>query len=522
MSATTGYREERRELETILHSDAFVRAPGLASFLAYVSEKYFQGEAGQIKEYNIAIEAFGRSPDFNQKQDSVVRVEAHRLRKRLREYYQSEGADHAIHIVMPPGQYVPQFISRLESAGGSASDPVTATDLAAPEAHLPATVLPAPIPPAVPAMPPGWKGSRAQTYFALFAGIALVLLLGAFALARWRSDVPSPAVAASPATPLPEEIRILAGAPDTHYVDHLGNTWLGDRFFNGGAPVATPGHRIWRTNDPSIFQVRREGTDFSYDIPLKAGRYELHLYFAESVFGEENVAGGGETSRIFQVRANGSLILDGLDVTSDAGGANIADEKVFAGITPAPDGALHLQFHLIKESAILNGIAILPAPSGKPRPIRILARDFRYTDRKGQDWLPDRYFSRGQTVIRPEAIEGTPDPEVYRGERFGHFTYAIPVAQGRYAVHLRFNEAWFGPGRPGGGGAGSRIFDVYANGLALLRNFDLYQVAGGPNRAIERTFHGLTPNAQGKIVLSFVPVRNYGCINAIEVVDESS
>jgi len=111
---------------------------------------------------------------------------------------------------------------------------------------------------------------------------------------------------------------------------------------------------------------------------------------------------------------------------------------------------------------------------------------------------------------------------MFQSERFGNFTYTIPVAEGRYLVNLRFAENWFGAEKPGAGGVGSRIFDVYCNGAVLLRNFDISRTAGGSLRAIERSFHGITPNAQGKIELSFVPVVNYACINAIEIEDESN
>jgi hypothetical protein len=136
-------------------------------------------------------------------------------------------------------------------------------------------------------------------------------------------------------------------------------------------------------------------------------------------------------------------------------------------------------------------------------------------------WGADRYFRHGSTVARSEPVSNTPDPEIFAAERFGNFTYAIPAADGRYTVTLRFAETWFGFGKPGGGGVGSRVFDVYSNGIALLRNFDIFRAASGAQRAIEKTFRGVTPNAQGKIELSFVPVVNYACVNAIEVVDES-
>jgi hypothetical protein len=84
----------------------------------------------------------------------------------------------------------------------------------------------------------------------------------------------------------------------------------------------------------------------------------------------------------------------------------------------------------------------------------------------------------------------------------------FPVAQNsRYTVTLRFCESWFGPSRPAGGGAGRRLFDISFNGCILLGNFD-------------KTFKGLEPNAQGKLVFSFASRRQYAMVNAIEVVDE--
>src|SRR5262249_28747872 len=104
------YDQEKSEFQSVLSSGVLDRAPNLAQLLTYVCCKYFDGATEQIKEYNIAVEALGRPPDFDQKKDSIVRVEAHKLRKRLREYYESEGADHPVRIEIPPGQYTPKFI----------------------------------------------------------------------------------------------------------------------------------------------------------------------------------------------------------------------------------------------------------------------------------------------------------------------------------------------------------------------------------------------------------------------------
>src|SRR5262249_24084624 len=81
--------DERAELEVVLASSLFVRNPSLANLLSYLCQKYFQGEADLLKEYTIGVEAFGRAPDFDKKEDSIVRVEIRRLREKLRQYYET-------------------------------------------------------------------------------------------------------------------------------------------------------------------------------------------------------------------------------------------------------------------------------------------------------------------------------------------------------------------------------------------------------------------------------------------------
>src|ERR1700694_667362 len=114
MGVTAQSQLERDELDSVIGSGIFNRAPNLSSFLSYICEQYFAGASCQIKEYNIAVEALRRPSDFDQKKDSIVRVEAHRLRKRLSEYYASAGADHALRIEIPHGQYAPMFVRRRD------------------------------------------------------------------------------------------------------------------------------------------------------------------------------------------------------------------------------------------------------------------------------------------------------------------------------------------------------------------------------------------------------------------------
>jgi Malectin domain len=87
---------------------------------------------------------------------------------------------------------------------------------------------------------------------------------------------------------------------------------------------------------------------------------------------------------------------------------------------------------------------------------------------------------------------------------------------------LKFAETYFGQNNPGKGGVGSRVFDISCNGEPLLRNFDIFKEAGGENRALDRTIHGLQANAQGKLMLTFVPIQNYASVGSIEVIPEPS
>jgi hypothetical protein len=71
-----------------------------------------------------------------------------------------------------------------------------------------------------------------------------------------------------------------------------------------------------------------------------------------------------------------------------------------------------------------------------------------------------------------------------------------------------------------GRGVGGRVFDISYNGRILLANFDVFREAGGLH-ALDKTFEGLAPNTQAKLIFTFTPTHNYAMINAIEVVDEA-
>ncbi len=303
------------------------------------------------------------------------------------------------------------------------------------------------------------------------------------------------------------------------YADRLGKIWQSDRYFHGGHVFEVHDHPIFGTREPRMYQTGREGS-FEYDIPLPAGVYELRLHFAETLYGENNVAGGGESSRIFAVWINDRLALKEFDVLAEAG-PSTADIRAFKDVSPGTDGKLHLKFEPSTNPPLLSAIEIVPGTQGKLRPIRILSLDRVYVDKEGRVWEPDRYSRGGQLVARTKPVEGEADPELFRGERFGNLRYVIPVPPGRYGVTFYFAEAWFGSETPGGGGVGSRVFDILCNGVALRRGFDVFKEAHGSGRSLTLTAHNLEPDAQGKLNIALTPQRNYACLNALEVVDEA-
>jgi hypothetical protein len=236
--------------------------------------------------------------------------------------------------------------------------------------------------------------------------------------------------------------------------------------------------------------------------------YEVHLLFAET--GEVR-----DISRIVIFSINGGASTN-LDIVDDAAGSNTATTKVVAGVSPESDGAIHLDF--MNDDSQLNAVEILPAPSDKPLPVRIVAGPTAVRDQQGQTWLSDRDYFGGRRGRYPPLK--SPDLAIFGFERIGHFKYVIPVdPKFNYDVKLHFIEHWFGKDNGGSGGVGSRIFDVSCNGSMLLKNFDI--LADGGYDPATKVFKGIEPTAQGKIELNFTPVVNYPLINAIEITPEA-
>jgi hypothetical protein len=505
--------EKQSILAAVLASREFVRSPALAKLLKYLCEQTFQGKIHEIKEFTIAADVYGKDLHFSEKRDSLVRVEVSRLRRRLQHYYDTEGVESQVRIVIKSGTYRPDF-ERL--------DEPPAPDTAVVEIREEPTFAPAAGP---------WKRRS------IYAAAGLVLVTAGWLIQRSlpttvavepqkRSRLSADAVP-SHATGLAGPIRILVGSTVEKSIDRFGVEWMGDRYYTGGDNKLHFGSQernvprtiIRRAPDQTPFRTFRYG-NFSYRIPLAPGKYELRLYFAEIVLRQTDSGDGVENRRVFDVLLNNSPLLPFFDIAADAGGVDTSDIRVFENVSPANDGFLHLEFRPIREAAWLNAIEIIPNQTGRLAPIRVVAGNANYTDSDGNLWGIDKFFFGGRQDSNGITVSGTKDAELFAWHRYGNFSYHFPVPGGKYRLRMLFAETFFGPNNRGKGGIGSRVFNIYCGGIAILRQFDIFKEAG-ESRALEKVFHGISPSPQGRIELMFEPVVQYPMIQAIEILPES-
>ena len=111
-----GTTQKIEQLERVLQSQTLAGSESLRGLLQYVALKAIGDHATHLKEYTIATEVFGRSGTFDARTDSVVRVQAKRLRTKLQEYYETEGKADKVLIDIPKGHYSVTFSFARDNA----------------------------------------------------------------------------------------------------------------------------------------------------------------------------------------------------------------------------------------------------------------------------------------------------------------------------------------------------------------------------------------------------------------------
>jgi hypothetical protein len=117
--------DKLEQLEKVLKSKALHGSENLKAFLRYVVVNTVDHREVVLKEYTIATEVFGRDRDYDPRDDSVVRVQAGRLRSKLLEYYAKEGNSDKVLIDLPKGHYTPAFTYNLKGNGSISTGPAS-------------------------------------------------------------------------------------------------------------------------------------------------------------------------------------------------------------------------------------------------------------------------------------------------------------------------------------------------------------------------------------------------------------
>jgi hypothetical protein len=157
------------------------------------------------------------------------------------------------------------------------------------------------------------------------------------------------------------------------------------------------------------------------------------------------------------------------------------------------------------------GVTFTVAPASGTAPIlSINCGGSGFTGTDGTIWSTDTDYTGGDFLYTSSVISGAQDQYLYRSARRGlyaNFSYNIPLANGAYLLKLRFAEIAFAA-------PGQRVFNVTANGSAILTNFDILKEVP-PLTVDDKMFPVTVTN--GTLQLAFVGVVNFGVINGIQI-----
>lgn len=188
----------RSQLDRILQSQGFVGAERVSRFLRYVVQQSLAGEADRLKEYVIGVEVFDRSEQYDPRVDSIVRVEARRLRTKIDEYYSGPGRADDVIIQLRRGSYAPVFELRQRAS---------ATDTPAVAQGVPA------------------RANRIGSRWRLGLGVLAAVLVVA-AVVLWRAGIWATAERPTPS-------QTIAVLPFRHYSADSAERLLAERITDG-------------------------------------------------------------------------------------------------------------------------------------------------------------------------------------------------------------------------------------------------------------------------------------------------
>ena len=374
-----------------------------------------------------------------------MRVEMHRLRRRLRDYYNGEGdARTCVRIEIPAGRLCALW--SFAPARTTRKRPVTS---AAPGLEAPSKVPPK--------SPRSRFPRRAASLDRRVAAAAGRRVWHRASVARGPAKAIAGALTEGVSTAAPFLQRpalpkcVSDAAPPS--MDRPPGSDLGPRRLlpRRGGDRSSGAAYVAGASDAHLFESARSGT-FSYRVPLRARTYEMRLYFIEPVFGPENDQ-GGEGNRLFNVVVNGRKVLDRFDILADADGAVDRRRSRLQGyLCPRPTARSTSSFRASRAPPPQrHRIRAGAAAYSEPRPAAS-AEQLLYRFRR-QPVDPDSYSRGGRVALHPGPVRNTSDQEIFRHERFGRFRYAVPPIAVRTRSIFISRRNIGAKGNPGGGGA---------------------------------------------------------------------
>jgi prepilin-type processing-associated H-X9-DG protein len=315
-----------------------------------------------------------------------------------------------------------------------------------------------------------------------------------------RSHLVNFTVIDSTSNPAARPLRVNAGGPA--YTTAAGESFAADTGFRGG--LARGGSfEVAGTEDDALYSSRRFGRRMVFSRLVANGAYTLKLHFAEPEFERAG-------RRVFDVFAEGRRALRSFDIVAEAGPRKAVVKQLPVTVS---DRRLDVTFLATSDNAIVSAIELIPVSRAPRNPAPVLidaGGSGLYTDSIQRVFEGDGGFSGGTASAGAFDVEGTADDALFSTHRAGQrFSFSRPVANGNYSVLLGFAEP------VAGAAAGSRVFDVFAEGARVLDDYDIVKEAGAARRAVAEAFDVRVTD--GSLDLSFRGVAGEAIVSSMVV-----
>lgn len=263
-----------------------------------------------------------------------------------------------------------------------------------------------------------------------------------------------------------------------------------------------------------VLQSERNGTRFSYHIPVDNGTYNVVTYHNELWFGKNGPAAAAGR-RVFDISIEGELKMKDFDIFQ--ANNNKPTSLVFEKIE-VTDGMLSLDFASSRDRASISGISIYGVKKTEPVILLVNVGSTSNVTYAGFEFVAESNveavkFTQSSTFSNPNACY---EP-MFTTERHARtIEYSIPVPNGFYTVNTFHNELWFGKGGPAAG-AGNRVFDISIEGRVVRKDFDIFTI--GRNRSYILAFRNVEVT-DGVLNLRLDATANNASISGLAVMSE--